>query len=104
MKTTKNKNGIHPKSYVSIIAAVYPPASKNSLETYSKEEASKRGNRKVASILYYVNYSDFVNVLRWRLHRLKLMAAEEQTATDDSYVCPNCSEKYKALEVDKLIR
>jgi hypothetical protein len=40
-----------------------------------KDEARKRGIGKARADFYFVNYRDFLDALRWRLHHVKHMAA-----------------------------
>jgi transcription initiation factor IIE alpha subunit len=72
--------------------------------SHSKEEASRHSaNLKSTSVFYYVNYRDAVDVLRWRLYRLKTAAADVLATGDDSYRCATCNSHYGALDVARLI-
>lgn len=71
--------------------------------SHSKEEASRHSNLKSASVFYYVNYKDAIDVLRWRLFRLKTAASESLAAGDDSYRCTTCNSHFGALDVTRLI-
>jgi len=75
------------------------------IHSHSKEEASKysASAAKSTSLFYYVNYREAVDTLRWRLHRLKMSAAETLLAGDDSYRCPRCDARYGALDVARLL-
>jgi transcription initiation factor IIE alpha subunit len=72
--------------------------------SHSKEEASRHAsNLKSTSVFYYVNYRDAIDVLRWRLYRLKTAAADALATGDDSYRCTTCNAHYGALDVARLI-
>lgn len=64
------------------------------------------GDKKNISVqYYYINYTVFVNVVKYKLDRMreKMQSEERRVRNRTSYICPNCQKTFSDLDVDRLM-
>ncbi len=67
---------------------------------------STTGDKKnITMQYYYINYKVFVNVVKYKLHRIreKIQTEERKSRNRMLYVCPHCHNTYTDLDVDRLL-
>lgn len=77
-----------------------------SLQKMESEEGQAEGQKHLRMThYYYINYKQFVNVVKYRLDhmRRKLEMEEKKSQSHTSYKCPHCAQTYSDLDVDRLI-
>jgi transcription initiation factor TFIIE subunit alpha len=54
---------------------------------------------------YFINYSLFVNVVKYKLDhmRRKIETEQRDSANRSSYICPSCEKTFTDLEADQLL-
>lgn len=54
---------------------------------------------------YFINYSVFVNIVKYKLDhiRKKIETEQRDTANRTSYICPTCEKTFTDLEADQLV-
>ncbi|CAI8025266.1 General transcription factor IIE subunit 1 [Geodia barretti] len=79
-----------------------------SLQKMENEEGETRADgQKLMRMThyYFINYKQFVNVVKYRLDhmRRKLEMEEKNSKSHTSYKCPHCAQTFSDLDVDRLI-
>lgn len=75
-----------------------------SLQKMEKEESSLEGEKVKMVHYYYINYKQFVNVVKYKLDQMrkKIEAEERKVQNRMSYNCPGCKSTFSDLDVDRL--
>ncbi|KAG2188925.1 hypothetical protein INT44_004067 [Umbelopsis vinacea] len=70
-----------------------------------KQEARAPDQRAVPKTYYYIDYKQFVNVVKWKMYKMQTSVRDTLRTESENkgYVCPNCQRTYPALEAVGLI-
>ncbi|KAM3586258.1 hypothetical protein VKS41_002785 [Umbelopsis sp. WA50703] len=65
-----------------------------------KQEARAPDQRAVPKTYYYIDYKQFVNVVKWKMYKMQTSVRDTLRTESENkgYVCPNCQRTYPALE------
>ncbi|KAJ3395862.1 hypothetical protein HDU92_004708 [Lobulomyces angularis] len=61
--------------------------------------------RKIAKSYYYIDYKQFIDIVKWKIHKIsKLIELEVLDHPQSfSYLCPVCRKNFKMLEITHLV-
>ncbi|KAH8556348.1 hypothetical protein BGW37DRAFT_417077 [Umbelopsis sp. PMI_123] len=79
--------------------------SSSSAFSVQKQEARAPDQRAVPKNYYYIDYKQFVNVVKWKMYKMQTSVRDTLRTESENkgYVCPNCQRTYPALEAVGLI-
>ncbi|KAI8140706.1 hypothetical protein BJV82DRAFT_671442 [Fennellomyces sp. T-0311] len=68
-------------------------------------EARKQDQRAVPKTYYYLDYKEFVDVVKWKMYKMQTNVRDNLRTESENkgYVCPNCQRQYLPLEAVSLI-
>lgn len=75
------------------------------IEIYRRNELKEGALRAVGRQYYYIDYKHFCDVVKWRVAEMRRLIDKDLRNELDSkgYICPQCSQSYTPLDVDRLI-
>ncbi|KAI7851069.1 hypothetical protein BDC45DRAFT_446214 [Circinella umbellata] len=68
-------------------------------------EARKQDQRPVPKTYYYLDYKEFVDVVKWKMYKMQTNVRDNLRTESENkgYVCPNCNRQYLPLDAVSLI-
>lgn len=75
------------------------------VKVHRQNELKEGAQRSVGRQYYYIDYQDFCNVVKWRIHRMhKIIDSSSRKVLDTKgYVCPQCGQSYSQLDALELL-
>ncbi|CAO3682454.1 unnamed protein product [Umbelopsis vinacea] len=70
-----------------------------------KQEARAPDQRAVPKTYYYIDYKQFVNVVKWKMYKMQTSVRDTLRTESENkgYICPNCHRTYPALDAVGLL-
>ncbi|GAB5591539.1 hypothetical protein Unana1_06439 [Umbelopsis nana] len=70
-----------------------------------KQEARAPDQRAVPKTYYYIDYKQFVNVVKWKMYKMQTSVRDTLRTESENkgYICPNCQRTYPALDAVGLL-
>ncbi|KAI9274580.1 hypothetical protein BDA99DRAFT_431771 [Phascolomyces articulosus] len=68
-------------------------------------EARKQDQRPVPKTYYYLDYKEFVDVVKWKMYKMQTNVRDNLRTESENkgYICPNCNRQYLPLEAVSLM-
>ncbi|KAI9320047.1 hypothetical protein BX666DRAFT_1853229 [Dichotomocladium elegans] len=68
-------------------------------------EARKQDQRPVPKTYYYLDYKEFVDVVKWKMYKMQTIVRDNLRTQSENkgYICPNCQRKYTPLDAVSLL-
>ncbi|KAH7878639.1 TFIIE alpha subunit-domain-containing protein [Lentinula edodes] len=94
--------GWQPKELNKVIAVL---ANDCLVKIYRQNELKEGAQRAVSKQYYYIDYTYFCNVVKWRIAKMrhKIDSNLRNELDNKGYICPQCKATYTPLDVDKLM-
>ncbi|CAG8491714.1 3811_t:CDS:10 [Paraglomus brasilianum] len=75
------------------------------LKTFQRMEPKKADQRPVPKTYYYIDWQQFVNVVKWKIYKIRVMVGDRMRneLENKGYICPNCKKTYSPLDVAFLL-
>ncbi|KAG0187075.1 hypothetical protein DFQ28_006912 [Apophysomyces sp. BC1034] len=75
------------------------------LKTATRMEARKQDQRPVPKTYYYLDYKEFVDVVKWKMYKMQTIVRDNLRTESENkgYICPNCEKQYTPLDVLSLV-
>ncbi|KAJ8656668.1 hypothetical protein O0I10_007747 [Lichtheimia ornata] len=74
------------------------------LKMATRMEARKQDQRPVPKTYYYLDYKEFVDVVKWKMYKMQTIVRDNLRTQSENkgYICPNCSRKFTPLDAIAL--
>lgn len=71
----------------------------------TRNEPRKQDQRMVPKTYYYIDYKEFVDVVKWKMYKMQTIVRDNLRTESENkgYVCPNCEKQFKPLDVLSLV-
>lgn len=71
----------------------------------TRNEPRKQDGRMVPKTYYYIDYKEFVDVVKWKMYKMQTLVRDNLRTESENkgYVCPNCEKQFKPLDVLSLV-
>ncbi|KAI9475615.1 MAG: hypothetical protein EXX96DRAFT_486982 [Benjaminiella poitrasii] len=68
-------------------------------------EPRKQDQRLVPKTYYYIDYKEFVDVVKWKMYKMQTIVRDNLRTESENkgYVCPNCEKSFSPLDVLSLV-
>ncbi|KAI7870684.1 hypothetical protein BDF14DRAFT_1772704 [Spinellus fusiger] len=75
------------------------------LKMATRMEARKQDQRPVPKTYYYLDYKEFVDVVKWKMYKMQTIVRDNLRTESENkgYVCPMCQKQYSPLDVLSLV-
>ncbi|ORY96821.1 hypothetical protein BCR43DRAFT_492323 [Syncephalastrum racemosum] len=113
-KTTPNMNGIREEDLVMALKMTPRDVHRNCgklkedrlLKMATRQEARKQDQRAVPKNYYYIDYKEFVDVVKWKMYQMQLRVRKQlkKESENKGYICPTCQRSYDTMEVLSLLK
>ncbi|KAI8066824.1 hypothetical protein BC940DRAFT_239593 [Gongronella butleri] len=69
-------------------------------------ENRRHDQRPIAKTFYYLDYKEFVDVVKWKMFQMQLQVRDKlkKESENQGYVCPQCNAQYSTLDAMPLAR
>ncbi|ORX60280.1 hypothetical protein DM01DRAFT_1299984 [Hesseltinella vesiculosa] len=76
------------------------------LKMGTRMENRKQDQRPIPKTFYYLDYKEFVDVVKWKMYQMQLMVREKlrKESENQGYVCQQCHAQYSTLDAMPLAR
>ncbi|KAL0081158.1 hypothetical protein J3Q64DRAFT_1756839 [Phycomyces blakesleeanus] len=71
----------------------------------TRMEARKQDQRPVPKTYYYLDYKEFVDVVKWKMYKMQTTVRDNLRTESENkgYICSNCEKQFSTLEVLSLV-
>lgn len=68
-------------------------------------EPRKQDQRLVPKTYYYIDYKEFVDVVKWKMYKMQTIVRDNLRTESENkgYVCPNCDKQFSPLDVLSMV-
>ncbi|KAI9014539.1 hypothetical protein CLU79DRAFT_820571 [Phycomyces nitens] len=75
------------------------------LKMATRMEARKQDQRPVPKTYYYLDYKEFVDVVKWKMYKMQTIVRDNLRTESENkgYVCPKCEKQFSPLDVLSLV-
>ncbi|KAL1935050.1 hypothetical protein VTP01DRAFT_4190 [Rhizomucor pusillus] len=75
------------------------------LKMATRMEARKQDQRPVPKTYYYLDYKEFVDVVKWKMYKMQTIVRDNLRTESENkgYVCLQCKKQYSALDAVALV-
>ncbi|KAG2208966.1 hypothetical protein INT47_011106 [Mucor saturninus] len=71
----------------------------------NRMEPRKQDQRLVPKTYYYIDYKEFVDVVKWKMYKMQTIVRDNLRTESENkgYVCPNCEKQFSPLDVLSMV-
>lgn len=71
----------------------------------NRMEPRKQDQRLVPKTYYYIDYKEFVDVVKWKMYKMQTLVRDNLRTESENkgYICPNCEKQFSPLDVLSLV-